>query len=1210
MNTLVEALNRTAGVWWSYIVPAAWQAALVGLLLLAVVAIGRRWPSPIRFAILAIALLKFAIPPLAAVPSGLFSHFTVESVPHATSADASQDRQQPGRPMPADFRVQELPYSASPAVPPFGSETAEVRVASAEPRCPSPSTKAWLMLAHLAGSLAMFGLIAVQYRRVLRVTRTAEQVTDGPLHQQFASLCRDLGLRRTPRLLLTSEGNQPFSFGTLRASVVLPRSLVRQLSVEQLRATLAHELAHHRRGDLWLNWLQVVLCAVWWFHPVLWLLNRAMRATREDCCDDLLLANALVGDDAYCGVLLQVASAPVRSRCSPLTLTMSDSGHPLGRRFRRIMDSTLRRWPKLPVSAIIALAVLAAVLLPGLRRTSIAADTAAAPSKATEAKPSSHVAENSSPKSKTPLPAAKAKSATLIVSGRVVDAAGKPVAGASVSTLTSDDHPVVAESDAEGNFQLPVDRNRARGLVLVARTADGAKQGFLECDWYLEPFKKTLPPVRLVISPSRSVDVQVVDAAGKPVPDAIVGAVASCRGIATGHSDTRGNCTLRIPTEHPLEDIYALKSGLGMDYLSFPTAYSDTSGDLPPPPDLSRRVILKLTGAKTVRIKLVDPEGRPVEGVGLFPWLFQKPEFGSRNCLNIGGVNDSSARTDSAGVAVFDWIPTWDKQSIVFWPHGGDRWTTNRIEWKPGKDSAVKVVRLQRLVPVRGQVRHADGRPAADVTIETMGNHPDYEPGVGFTRTDDEGRFEIPLPPYQTYLIAVYDNRWTAAPRAGIVVKPDTPIEDIDFQLLKSPTRLHGQLTLGPDKKPWPGQQIRITQFLRDEKSPSLCVIRWATTDAEGRYSFAVGPGNYTVWSSEPTGEQKVTVTDQKELVCNLHAPYKSRGMTTFHVVDQNNPPRPVPQAKVIGISISSLSYDLRATTNDKGWVRVERALGKMMVVAYSKDRKLAGSRTILGEDADVTIPLQPAGAAKGQLIDAPTGKILANRSVRYEVYYHYEIPNNNSGMGGSCLIESVKTDADGRFNITDLVPGLTYKLSVPLPDGSEPAAGHQPDSIGTIAAKSGETVDLDHAKSRGEMLPNEAMAVALANRDPVDKRMAEWADEAKNRNKRTLIIFWTHDASQLLQATTHDDYTKRFADYYVISSQCDREPFDAARATFADKWGLKPSKQPWPLFCILDDDGKTFVVKDTEDFVKNGKADDSLVDAFLKKYAPKKSGK
>ena len=141
------------------------------------------------------------------------------------------------------------------------------------------------------------------------------------------------------------------------------------LEASALDAILAHELAHHRRHDLWINWVQLALTVVWWFNPVLWVLNRQIRKVREDCCDDLLLTRNLTTGQAYCDTLLSAASKLTGRATAGVSMGFGDPLHPLGRRFERIMDQTLRRAPRLSLAGVLFLAVLASVVLPGLRRS-------------------------------------------------------------------------------------------------------------------------------------------------------------------------------------------------------------------------------------------------------------------------------------------------------------------------------------------------------------------------------------------------------------------------------------------------------------------------------------------------------------------------------------------------------------------------------------------------------------------------------------------------------------------------------------------------------------------------------------------------------------------------------------------------------------------------------------------------------------------------
>ena len=83
MQLLLPLLNSAAATWFSFVYHITWQASLLAVLVLAVVLLRRRWPSPLRYWLLVLALAKFALPPLLSMPTGLFSHVgpAVEAVP-------------------------------------------------------------------------------------------------------------------------------------------------------------------------------------------------------------------------------------------------------------------------------------------------------------------------------------------------------------------------------------------------------------------------------------------------------------------------------------------------------------------------------------------------------------------------------------------------------------------------------------------------------------------------------------------------------------------------------------------------------------------------------------------------------------------------------------------------------------------------------------------------------------------------------------------------------------------------------------------------------------------------------------------------------------------------------------------------------------------------------------------------------------------------
>ena len=122
-----------------------------------------------------------------------------------------------------------------------------------------------------------------------------------------------------PKVWLVEGIGQPFVWGLLRGSIYLPTDFVKVDSAEHQRGVLGHELSHVLRFDAAVNILQIIVQAVFWFHPFVWWANRQIRAEREKCCDETAIARlgAKVKDysDAIVNILIceQESSRPVPS---------------------------------------------------------------------------------------------------------------------------------------------------------------------------------------------------------------------------------------------------------------------------------------------------------------------------------------------------------------------------------------------------------------------------------------------------------------------------------------------------------------------------------------------------------------------------------------------------------------------------------------------------------------------------------------------------------------------------------------------------------------------------------------------------------------------------------------------------------------------------------------------------------------------------------
>lgn len=197
-------------------------------------------------------------------------------------------------------------------------------------------------------------------RRIRRSSRPA----DSELQQRFDSLRGRLKIRRRVRLLITESAFGPAVVGTLRPTVVLPESLLRDKSPAELEPILAHELLHIRRGDTWVGLMQTALASLWWFHPLVVWASRRLSREAERCCDEAVIAELSVKPADYARCLLDVLEG--KQTLSPIPAF--PAMRPVEAVSKR-MESIMRRkhgWKsRTPKVYWIVMVLLLAVVLPG-----------------------------------------------------------------------------------------------------------------------------------------------------------------------------------------------------------------------------------------------------------------------------------------------------------------------------------------------------------------------------------------------------------------------------------------------------------------------------------------------------------------------------------------------------------------------------------------------------------------------------------------------------------------------------------------------------------------------------------------------------------------------------------------------------------------------------------------------------------------------------
>ncbi|WP_411290501.1 M56 family metallopeptidase [Sphingorhabdus sp.] len=160
------------------------------------------------------------------------------------------------------------------------------------------------------------------------------------------------------RIISSDQVVGPLAFGLFRRVIAVPDNFTKTFSVAERELALAHEMAHHKSGDLFANLAAYTVLCLLWFNPVAWMSWSAFRFDQEAACD----ARVLDGKDSTQREIYGRALARTAFDGVPTFATALNSPKTVIERLRRLtMNDTSKRRRSVGKFGIVA---AAAIILP------------------------------------------------------------------------------------------------------------------------------------------------------------------------------------------------------------------------------------------------------------------------------------------------------------------------------------------------------------------------------------------------------------------------------------------------------------------------------------------------------------------------------------------------------------------------------------------------------------------------------------------------------------------------------------------------------------------------------------------------------------------------------------------------------------------------------------------------------------------------------
>ncbi len=318
---MIETLNETGRVWANYFVWAIVQNTLFLGLVFLVLRWLRNAPANVRYAVAAVGLVKLLLPPF--VPARLFST--------GVTGELS---------IPSSYLFSFTESTAVPAIP----AAAPVRL------------DVLGVLLVLWAATALFILA----RSIILTARLTSAVKDAvPMADDSA-----IGSARDHRVELYKSDRigMPLTIGLIPHRIFVPTAWD-EWTPECRDVVVKHEMAHIRRRDGLFQFLEVVVQALYFFHPLAMILNRRLREYREMACDDASVGREQSSRIDYSKFLLVLAETALRPpiACESASALMRKKNELLKRVAYQVKEGTMHRLSPKTVAVVLAALILAVV---------------------------------------------------------------------------------------------------------------------------------------------------------------------------------------------------------------------------------------------------------------------------------------------------------------------------------------------------------------------------------------------------------------------------------------------------------------------------------------------------------------------------------------------------------------------------------------------------------------------------------------------------------------------------------------------------------------------------------------------------------------------------------------------------------------------------------------------------------------------------------
>lgn len=213
---------------------------------------------------------------------------------------------------------------------------------------PPVPTSLWL-----GGVITLLLLSLRRMHRFQRVLRRGMPAGEA-ITAEVAKAATEVGVKRPPPTMMVQQRISPMILCGPRPKLILPVQLWSDLDRVSRRAVLCHELAHLRRRDHIVTWIEWFIGLIYWWNPLVWWVRHRLHEEAELSCDQWVTWLLPRDRRAYAVALLRAKEFVSQGHVVAPAMSMgatTQTTRKLARRIKMVMTATSR--PRLSVIGMV-----------------------------------------------------------------------------------------------------------------------------------------------------------------------------------------------------------------------------------------------------------------------------------------------------------------------------------------------------------------------------------------------------------------------------------------------------------------------------------------------------------------------------------------------------------------------------------------------------------------------------------------------------------------------------------------------------------------------------------------------------------------------------------------------------------------------------------------------------------------------------------------